>query len=197
MEKKISGAILLSEQDFCIAFKRRMKEIKIIVRELREKWSDNWLKKKEEERIRILTEQRDFFKNEAFKLDNLWKNYSKKYKEIKNKCEVITDDRDFLKDQLKKAKKMNKLLYMQNLNFSKKEILSDSSVAGFIEKNRSEFSERSSTDKLMVTKEDIMHEEPIMNQRVGKSFAIALENLKKNSDSMKLVKGKSTFDRRK
>ncbi|CAI2369825.1 unnamed protein product [Moneuplotes crassus] len=153
IEGKISGAIHVNEEDFCIAFKRRMKEIKAMVRELREKCTQDWLKIKEEQRMKTLTEQRNFYKTEAFKLDKLCNEYKLKYKEMKSKCDEIKQDRDFFEAELKKAKKINKLLYLQNLDYNQKKMTSDSSMTSIIRKDHNEFSERSSMDKLGVTLE--------------------------------------------
>ena len=77
LEDRISGVIEFNEQDFWIAFKQRMRDIKKTVKELKEKASDKWINAKKEAKMRFLQDERDFFKNEAFRLDTVCKEFQK------------------------------------------------------------------------------------------------------------------------
>ena len=48
-----------------------------------------------------LQEERDFFKNEAFRLDKVWKEFQKKYKTVKSLYDNTTNEKNFMLAQLK------------------------------------------------------------------------------------------------
>lgn len=157
-----------------------MKEIKGTVRELKEKASSEWIKAKEEGKIKALAAERDFFKNEAFKLDRICKDFQLKFRNMKKLYEDVLEDRNFLEAQLKKAKKINKVLYLQQFNQQNYKTKSDISVATLLRKDQIDFSDKSSSDKLMVSEEkDYQPNKPMyLSRKDIRSFALEKEHTK-------------------
>lgn len=129
--------------------------------ELKEKASERWIQAKKDAKMQKLTQELSFFKNEAFWLDKLWKEYKAKHKIIKDKLDEVTQDRDFLQHQLVKSKKINKILYLQAINKGNNE----SSLDSMFKKDNLEYSEKSS-------KSGYIHsiEEDMVSQMIKKSY---------------------------
>ena len=117
------------------------------------KWGlvKNKIKKKD---WKSLQSKEIFINKEAFKLDDLWKEYRSRYKDIKNYWEEITMDKKHLENQLRKKQKLIKLLYLQHLKAMKGNSASNSSIASLIKKENMDLTEQSSTNRLMISREE-------------------------------------------
>lgn len=109
---------------------------------------------------------------------------------MKNMYENTLGDRNFLEDQLKKTKKINKILYLQQYNNKNgKEGLSDTSVASMLKKHQLELSEKSSSDKLMISEAEVSSttklKMPIAAHGRVKSFNLDISKAKSTPLSMK------------
>lgn len=135
------------------------------------------LKPRKREEFKALAAERDFFKNEAFKLDRICKDFQQKFKNMKNLYEETLEDRNFLEVQLKKAKKINKVLYLQQFNKQNNIPQSDTSVVTLLRKDQIDFSDQSSSDKLMITQDkDYQPNRPMyLSRRDIRSFALDKE----------------------
>ena len=76
---------------------------------------------------------------------------------MKQKYENALEDRNFLEAQLKKAKKINKVLYFQQFGQKQKKLSSDSSLASMIKKDLNELSDKCSTEQLLIAPEENLH----------------------------------------
>ena len=135
------------------------------------------LKQRKREEFKALAAERDFFKNEAFKLDRICKDFQLKFKNMKKLYEETLEDRNFLEVQLKKAKKINKVLYLQQFNKQNNIAQSDTSVVTLLRKDQIDFSDQSSSDKLMITQEkEYQPSKPMyLSRRDIRSFALDKE----------------------
>lgn len=105
---------------------------------------------------------------------------------MKERYENTLEDRNFLEVQLKKAKKVNKLLYLKQFDQTYKNLNSDSSLASLIKNDLIEDTDKSSTEKLMVTREEIsLSKKALSSRRNLKSFNIDQEVVKATPFSLK------------
>lgn len=93
------------------------------MRILKEKVSEDELKRKRDEELKSLENERDWFRNEALRLDKLCKQHKRNLEIWKNKAQILEEDRKFMENQVLMAKRENlKLLEshesQRELNFS-------------------------------------------------------------------------------
>jgi len=107
------------EKDFLAAYRAHMFNVQKELHETKEKVQRNEMKENKSEKIKLLEEERDWYRKEALRLDTFTTNMKKDLKNMHEKLQSIEEDRDWLEKQLKASKKQNKLLRAG-------EILSDS-----------------------------------------------------------------------
>ena len=95
LDDKINEVIKYHENDFFVAFKNKMYNIMKEMKELKQKASAERLKAKQVERIVTLESERDWFRQEALKLDKMCKDHKRILNKMKSSLENIEEDRDF------------------------------------------------------------------------------------------------------
>lgn len=95
MGDKIQAVIKEHENDFIFAFKNKMYDIMKEMKELKEKASTEKRKEKQEHRLKTLEQERDWFRQEALKLDKMCKDHQRILNKLKSTMENIEEDRDF------------------------------------------------------------------------------------------------------
>jgi hypothetical protein len=91
----MQAVIRTHEDDFFLAFKNKMYQITKEMRELKEKASTERQKAKQEARYVSLEKERDWFRQEALKLDKMCKDHKNILGKLKSALENIEEDRDF------------------------------------------------------------------------------------------------------
>ena len=109
----MSKIVELHEKDFLTAYNTQMYQIKKELKELKEKTSKEKMKASNETKIKMLEKERDWFREEALKLDQTATEYKQMLEKMKATLEVVEEDRDFFQDQLFNAKKFNKALNLE------------------------------------------------------------------------------------
>lgn len=110
---------------------------------------------------------------------------------MKTRYENVKQDCEFFEAELKKAKKLNKLLYVQNLNYSQKHNFSDSSLSSALRKGQIGTSLNSSKDKLMVSLKSKSKNSTV--RKSAKNIPIDMERIKQaTSNPTHLKRGKSS-----
>merc|ERR1712187_226264 len=92
------------EKDFFLAYKTHMYTVQREIKMLRMK-ADH-----EDTKIKALEGELDWFMTEALSRDELCKGYKKEVDKWKQKADALDEDRRFLEDQIKGAKRQNKIL---------------------------------------------------------------------------------------
>lgn len=95
------------EADFLNVYKGHMYNIQKEMRILKEKVSEDELKRKRDEELKSLEKERDWFRNEALRLDKLCKQHKRNLEIWKNKAQILEEDRKFMENQILIAKKHN------------------------------------------------------------------------------------------
>ena len=116
----MSKIVECHEKDFLAAYNTNMYQIKKELKELKEKTSKEKMKAKNESKIKMLEQERDWFRDEALKLDKSSNEYKQMLEKLKATLDVVEEDRDFFQDQLFNAKKFNKALNLELQKMSQK-----------------------------------------------------------------------------
>ena len=90
-----------------------MIKVKKELKDLKERTSEAKLKSLQDHRLRSMETERDWFRSEALKLDNMAKKHTKIMNKMKTTLEIIEEDRDFFQEQLFTTKKLNKALNIE------------------------------------------------------------------------------------
>jgi len=98
------------EKDFFLAYKTHMYSVQRDIKTLRMKADHEEAKTREDTTIKALEGELEWFMTEALRLDELCKGYKKEVDKWKQKAEALDEDRRFLEDQIKGAKRQNKIL---------------------------------------------------------------------------------------
>jgi|Transcript_74820 hypothetical protein len=98
------------EKDFFLAYKTHMYKVQGEIKMLRMKADREDERTREDTKIRALEGELDWFMTEALRLDELCKGYKKEVDKWKAKADALDEDRRFLEDQIKGAKRQNKIL---------------------------------------------------------------------------------------
>lgn len=110
LDAKMERLLAEHEKDFFLAYKTHMYGVQRDIKALRMKADAEDAKTREDSKIRALEGELDWFMTEALRLDELCKGYRKEVDKWKAKASALDEDRCFLEDQIKGAKRQNKIL---------------------------------------------------------------------------------------
>merc|ERR1719181_65185 len=110
LDQRMEKLLMEHEKDFFLAYKTHMYGVQRDIKALRMKADAEDAKTREDSKIRALEGELDWFMTEALRLDELCKGYRKEVDKWKAKASALDEDRCFLEDQIKGAKRQNKIL---------------------------------------------------------------------------------------
>jgi len=110
LDVRMEALLREHEQDFFLAYKTHMYTVQKEIKALRHKAEQEEAKTREDTKIKALEGELDRFMTQALRLDDLCKGYKKEVDKWKAKAEALDEDRRFLEDQIKGAKRQNKIL---------------------------------------------------------------------------------------
>jgi hypothetical protein len=110
MDTRIKQMLQEHEKDFFLAYKTHMYAVQKDFKALKAKADEEDSKTRKDQKIQKLEKQLDWFMTEAMRLDDLCKRYKKDVDKWKAKGEALEEDHHFLEDQIKGAKRQNKVL---------------------------------------------------------------------------------------
>lgn len=110
LDQRMEKLLMEHEKDFFLAYKTHMYGVQRDIKALRMKADHEDAKTREDTKIRALEGELDWFMTEALRLDELCKGYKKEVDKWKSKADALDEDRRFLEDQIKGAKRQNKIL---------------------------------------------------------------------------------------
>eukprot|EP00929_Paragymnodinium_shiwhaense_P085716 TRINITY_DN46140_c0_g1_i1.p1 TRINITY_DN46140_c0_g1~~TRINITY_DN46140_c0_g1_i1.p1 ORF type:complete len:461 (-),score=148.58 TRINITY_DN46140_c0_g1_i1:206-1588(-) len=110
LDQRMNALLNEHEKDFFLAYKTHMYTVQREIKNLRMKAAHEEAKTREDTTIKDLESELDWFMTEALRLDELCKGYKKEVDKWKQKAEALDEDRRFLEDQIKGAKRQNKIL---------------------------------------------------------------------------------------
>lgn len=110
LDLRMEALLREHEQDFFLAYKTHIYTVQKEIKLLRMKAEQEEAKTREDTKIKALEGELDRFMTQALRLDELCKGYKKEVDKWKAKAEALDEDRRFLEDQIKGAKRQNKIL---------------------------------------------------------------------------------------
>jgi len=110
LDRRMGDLLREHEKDFFLAYKTHMYNVQKEIRALKVKADLEEAKTREDSKIKELERELDWFMTEALRLDELCKGYKKEVDKWKSKAGALDEDRCFLEDQIKGAKRQNKIL---------------------------------------------------------------------------------------
>merc|ERR1719291_629435 len=110
LDQRMAALLREHEKDFFLAYKTHMYTVQKEIKSLRMKADHEEAKTREDTKIKALEGELDWFMTEALRLDELCKGYKKEVDKWKSKADALDEDRRFLEDQIKGAKRQNKIL---------------------------------------------------------------------------------------
>ena len=112
-----------NENEFFIAFRQKMDNIMKDMMALKQQANGELLKLKQDEKMVQITSERDWFRNEALKLNKLQKDQKLILDRLKQQLEASQDDRDYYQQQLYEEKMNSKGLAIENMKMKSKAIM--------------------------------------------------------------------------
>ena len=113
LSDKIGVLLKEKEKNFLAAYRNHMWNVQKELQEAKIKVKEAENAVKNNNQVRKLKQERDWFQNEAIRLDNLVKDLKEKLKEKNEEIKESVDDRAWIERQLKNAKKQIKILRIE------------------------------------------------------------------------------------
>ncbi|CAD8177275.1 unnamed protein product [Paramecium pentaurelia] len=110
LQGKVDKIIKSQEDDFMIAYKEQMTEIQKELKAMKRKIDEEALRQKADEKKRILEEERDYFREEALRLDKLCQEQLRTIEELKFKLKITLEEKQYYEGFVIDSKKENKAL---------------------------------------------------------------------------------------
>mmetsp|Transcript_74081 Transcript_74081/g.239514 ORF Transcript_74081/g.239514 Transcript_74081/m.239514 type:complete len:451 (+) Transcript_74081:73-1425(+) len=110
LDERMDALLKEHEKDFFLAYKTHMYSVQKDIKTLRMKADHEEEMTREDTKIKALESELDYFVKEAVRLDELCRGYKKEVDKWKAKADALDEDRRFLEDQIKGAKRQNKIL---------------------------------------------------------------------------------------
>eukprot|EP00927_Polykrikos_kofoidii_P076521 TRINITY_DN73596_c0_g1_i1.p1 TRINITY_DN73596_c0_g1~~TRINITY_DN73596_c0_g1_i1.p1 ORF type:complete len:476 (+),score=94.33 TRINITY_DN73596_c0_g1_i1:88-1515(+) len=110
LDQRLGALLSEHEKEFFLAYKTHMYSVQREIKALRMKAEVEEAKTRMDTTIKQLEVQLEWFMREAMRLDGLCKGYKKEVDKWKQRAEALDEDRRFLEDQIKGAKRQNKIL---------------------------------------------------------------------------------------
>ncbi|CAD8160639.1 unnamed protein product [Paramecium pentaurelia] len=110
LQGKIDKIIKSQEDDFMIAYREQMTEVQKELKNMKRKIDEEALRQKADEKKRILEEERDYFKQEALRLDKLCQEQLRTIEELKFKLKITLEEKQYYEGFVIDSKKENKAL---------------------------------------------------------------------------------------
>jgi len=110
LDERMKALLQEHEKDFFLAYKTHMYTVQREIKTLRMKAEKEEAKTRDDPNIKALEGELDWFVTEAVRLDELCRGYKKEVDKWKAQADALDEDRRFLEDQIKGAKRQNKIL---------------------------------------------------------------------------------------
>ncbi|CAD8064756.1 unnamed protein product [Paramecium primaurelia] len=122
LQGKVEQIVKSQEDDFMKAYKDQMNELQVDLKAMKRKIDEESLKQKADEKKRILEEERDYFRQEALRLDNLNKEQLRTIEELKFKLKITIEEKNYYEGFVIDSKKENKALKFELLQLYKQKM---------------------------------------------------------------------------
>ncbi|CAD8180004.1 unnamed protein product [Paramecium octaurelia] len=119
LQAKVDKIIKSQEDDFMIAYKEQMAEIQKELKAMKRKIDEETLRQNSDEKKRILEEERDYFREEALRLDKLCQEQIRTIEELKFKLKITQEEKQYYECFVIDSKKENKALKQELLQLYK------------------------------------------------------------------------------
>jgi hypothetical protein len=128
LQERINTVISGNQNEFFIAFRRKMEQIMKDMQDLKDKANAENIKAKQEEKLVVLEKERDWFRAEALKLNKLQKEQKIILDRMKEQLQNAQEDRDYYQLQLHEEKMNSKALTIENLKFKNAKIAPENDI---------------------------------------------------------------------
>jgi hypothetical protein len=95
LDQKVGEIVKNYEDDFFFAYKDQMHEIQKELKSMKKKIDEEALKQKADEKKRILEEERDYFREEALRLDKISAEQLRTIEELKFKLKITNEEKNY------------------------------------------------------------------------------------------------------
>lgn len=110
LDDRVKALLRERKNDFFLAYKTHMYDVREQFKTLKAKADHEETKTRKDLKIQKLEMELDWFMQEALRLDELCRGYKTEVDKMKVKADLLDEDRKYLEDQIKGAKRQNKVL---------------------------------------------------------------------------------------